>query len=170
MLDTLGNLGDFIGGIAVVVTLIYLAMQLRQNTRALKAASWQGVVAGARDASRLRTKVANGPAWARGIASYPQMPAEELARFQAVLTDEALFFQGVYALYESNQLDEQVYRAYLNWFCAIMATPGGCEWWRTIGQPIFVPAMVAAVNERLEEGGLIDIRALPGASIEDWEH
>jgi hypothetical protein len=32
MLDVLGNLGDFIGGIAVVVTLLYLALQIRQNT------------------------------------------------------------------------------------------------------------------------------------------
>ena len=32
MLDVLGNLGDFIGGLAVVVTLIYLALQIRQNT------------------------------------------------------------------------------------------------------------------------------------------
>jgi hypothetical protein len=32
MLDELGNLGDFVGGLAVVVTLIYLALQIRQNT------------------------------------------------------------------------------------------------------------------------------------------
>jgi hypothetical protein len=32
MLDVLGNLGDFVGGLAVVVTLIYLALQIRQNT------------------------------------------------------------------------------------------------------------------------------------------
>jgi len=32
MLDVLGNLGDFVGGVAVVVTLIYLALQIRQNT------------------------------------------------------------------------------------------------------------------------------------------
>ncbi len=32
----LGNYGEFIGAIAIVVTLIYLAMQLRQNTRAIQ--------------------------------------------------------------------------------------------------------------------------------------
>ena len=37
MLEALGNLGDFIGGIAVVATLLYLAVQIRQNTRLLKA-------------------------------------------------------------------------------------------------------------------------------------
>ena len=36
MLEALGNLGDFVGGLAVVVTLIYLAAQVRQNTVQLR--------------------------------------------------------------------------------------------------------------------------------------
>lgn len=34
--EMLGNLGDFIGGIAVVVTLIYLSHQIRQNTKEVR--------------------------------------------------------------------------------------------------------------------------------------
>ncbi len=33
MLEDLGNLGDFVGGIGVAVTLIYLAIQIRSNTQ-----------------------------------------------------------------------------------------------------------------------------------------
>ena len=32
MLNELGNIGDFVGGLAVVATLAYLAFQIRQNT------------------------------------------------------------------------------------------------------------------------------------------
>ena len=32
MLDALGNIGDFLRGIGVVITLLYLAAQIRQNT------------------------------------------------------------------------------------------------------------------------------------------
>ena len=52
MVESLGNLGDFIGGIGVIITLIYLATQVRQNTAALRAASRQAIVAGMRDHSR----------------------------------------------------------------------------------------------------------------------
>ena len=38
-LTQLANLGEFIGGIAVLVTLVYLALQVRQNTSALRASS-----------------------------------------------------------------------------------------------------------------------------------
>ncbi len=33
--ELLGNYGEFVGAIAVVVTLLYLSMQIRQNTRAM---------------------------------------------------------------------------------------------------------------------------------------
>lgn len=38
--DLLGNVGEFIGAIAVVATLGYLAVQVNQNTRASKAATY----------------------------------------------------------------------------------------------------------------------------------
>jgi uncharacterized protein YoxC len=41
--EQLGNIGEFVAAIATVITLIYLAFQLRQNTRALKATAFQNV-------------------------------------------------------------------------------------------------------------------------------
>ena len=32
MMDDIANFGEFVGGIGVVVTLIYLALQIRPNT------------------------------------------------------------------------------------------------------------------------------------------
>jgi hypothetical protein len=168
MLDTLGNLGDFIGGIAVVITLIYLAVQVRQNTLALKTASWQEVVSGAREALRLRSDPAIAPSWARGLSNYPNMSVQDVSNFSLATTDEALFFQGVFALYLSGQLDESVYNAYLGWFASILATPGGAEWWATVGRPIFVPEMVSEIDKCLENGGIPDIRELPALGAEDW--
>jgi hypothetical protein len=37
----LGNVGEFFGAIAVVATLAYLAVQIRQNTNALRSASYE---------------------------------------------------------------------------------------------------------------------------------
>jgi hypothetical protein len=50
MLEDLGNIGDFLGGIGVVVTLIYLALQIRQNssqvaqnTKAVQSNAYQAI-------------------------------------------------------------------------------------------------------------------------------
>ena len=168
MLETLGNAGDFIGGIAVVITLIYLAIQVRQNTAALRAASWQEVVSGARESARLRGDPAFAPSWARGLSNYPNMPSDDVNRFSTAITDEALFFQGVFALHKARQLEDSVYVAYRRWFVAIVATPGGTQWWNLVGKPIFVPDMVSEIDKHLAADGIPDIRALPATMPEDW--
>ena len=33
--SVLGNIGDFLGSIGVIVSLVYLAVQIRQNTRSI---------------------------------------------------------------------------------------------------------------------------------------
>ncbi|HNP34323.1 MAG TPA: hypothetical protein PKK10_00610 [Woeseiaceae bacterium] len=43
-LDTLSKLGEFVGGFFVVISLIYLAYQVRQNTRSLRAENYGRVL------------------------------------------------------------------------------------------------------------------------------
>ena len=42
-LQDLGNIGELISGIAVVISLIYLAVQIRQNTRTVRTSTYQTV-------------------------------------------------------------------------------------------------------------------------------
>jgi hypothetical protein len=44
-LSDLGNLGEFLGGIGVIVTLAYLAIQIRRNTQEVRSASLDAVAA-----------------------------------------------------------------------------------------------------------------------------
>ena len=44
MLEMFGDPGDFLGGIGVLVSLVYLAIQVRHNTVATRADSYQAVV------------------------------------------------------------------------------------------------------------------------------
>lgn len=39
-LDTLAKLGEFVGGMFVVISLVYLAYQVRQNTRSLRSENY----------------------------------------------------------------------------------------------------------------------------------
>ena len=39
ILSDLGDLGDFLGGIGVIATLVYLAIQIRRNTFAVRSTS-----------------------------------------------------------------------------------------------------------------------------------
>ena len=52
MLEALGNIGDFLGGIGVFATLIYLAIQIRNNTISSRTASYQAAITSISDLAR----------------------------------------------------------------------------------------------------------------------
>ena len=159
MLEDLGNIGDFVGGIAVVVTLLYLAIQVRQNTAALQTASRQEVVSGFREYNRLSFNPDIESAANSGVLLYPDMADAERVRFSALMNDHALFFQGAYAIYEAGTLEEETYLAYLQYFAMWVCTPGGRNWWAEIS-PLYTQRMVTAVNEHISHGGVPDLLPL----------
>ena len=167
MLEALGNLGDFVGGLAVIITLIYVAAQVRQNTAAVRATSRLEIASSYRRVNRLLIDPEVARAYAQGMREYPDMPFRERNFFGSVIGDHAVFFQGVLALYESGQVDEETYNAYLNWFACNVATPGGSAWWEEIGRPILVKSSVRAVDARLAQGRLLDLTLLDLNRLDD---
>jgi hypothetical protein len=159
ILGALGDLGDFIGGFAVVVTLVYLTLQVRQNTAALRTASRQEIVSGFRAYNKLALDPAVELAARVGMRSYPDMRDDQKGRFGSLINDHALFFQGAFALHEAGTLEEETYQVYLQFFSAWVITPGGAAWWREIS-PLYTPRMVAAVDARIAQGALPDLTAL----------
>jgi hypothetical protein len=49
--EAIGAIGDAVGGLAVVASLVYLALQIRHNTRSVEAATYQSVAESMADAA-----------------------------------------------------------------------------------------------------------------------
>ena len=85
-LSDLGDLGDFIAAIAVVVSLIYVAIQIRQNTRIVKAATHHS---SSRAWSELETTLGSDPEAARtllkGGRNYAELDLEERFRYSLLM-------------------------------------------------------------------------------------
>jgi len=104
-LHDLGNLGEFIGAIAVVISLVYLAAQIRQNTRALHGSSyaqsaeqlWLVNLAIARDGDLARI-------WAENIAGKP-LALEDAVRLEAALDCAFFGLENLFRQYERGLLD-----------------------------------------------------------------
>ncbi len=159
MLEALGNLGDFVGGVAIIVTLLYLAAQVRQNTTSVRAASRLEIASGWRAHNRLTLDPEARRAYAKGLHEFPEMSFDERGLFSTLLADHAVFFQGVFALYEEGQIDDATYEDYLTWFACQVATPGGAAFWAENSR-FLVRGAAAAVDARLAGSPLPDIREL----------
>lgn len=155
VIEDLGNIGDFIGGIGVVMTLVYLATQVRQNTVALKTAGRQQIVAGMREFNRLRL-LPEAEVFDRGARSFSALAEHERRQYAAYLNDLLLFFQGAHALHEAGTLEPEVYDAYLTFVASHLTTPGGVEYWQRVAH-VFTPRMVTALDTRVAEGGLLEM-------------
>lgn len=156
ILDALGNVGDFVGGVGVVVTLGYLAIQIRQNTRAIRTSSRQDVVESYRAVNRILLDPAVARTFSRGLSRFPALSFEERSSFNSVMNEHALFFQSAFALYEAGQLENETYEAYRAWIATIMATPGGSAWWN-VARGVYAKSVVGALDDRLERGELADL-------------
>jgi hypothetical protein len=85
-INTLAAWGEFIGGIAVVVSLIYLAGQIRQNSRLLRASTASATIDAFNDASSL---IVQDPEVARiywdGMADRSSLSEADQRRFDALV-------------------------------------------------------------------------------------
>jgi hypothetical protein len=150
----LGNYGEFVGAVAVVATLFYLALQVRTNTASMRTASRQSASIEFRDWNRLLLE--HAAAFGAGIRRYPDVDPQTRSSFAGVLHDLILFFQSIVALKDSGTFDQPTYEAYLNWTSSVLITPGGAAFWME-WEVTYNKATVDALRSRIDEGGLPDI-------------
>ena len=121
----LGALGEFVGAIAVVATLVYLAIQIRQNTRAMnearrlalaqtyqmRADALQEMLVRAADSEHLGPIIANltGAGYPESIAPLEELEAADLARFRLWQIAQHTHWDNMYYQYQQGFIDEEYY-------------------------------------------------------------
>ena len=123
-IQDLGRLGEFVAAIATLVTLVYLALQIKHNTRALDEAS---IRASLNDASRFRDKLIENADVARldreGLLNPESLDATERLRFRMLLDE--LFSSWAYQ-YET-AFGAELHTPFIR---ATLASPGGKGYWK----------------------------------------
>ena len=131
MLDALGNIGDFIGGIAVVITLLYLAYQLRQNTKSTQSASYQAIVSSMSELSReLAFDDGRSDLLTKGLQCPDGLSASERVRFSLLMTSYFRGLENIHFQYESKAIPDDVWQGWAYRIASSMQTPGCREWWQ----------------------------------------
>lgn len=86
--EAIGAVGEVLGAAGVIVTLAYLAMQIRQNTRALRAASIDSMTNIAND---IRTHLFSDPEittiYMKGLSDAETLTDLESERFRLMMTN-----------------------------------------------------------------------------------
>ena len=131
MLDALGNLGDFIGGIAIVITLIYLAVQVRQNTRAIRVATMQSLMLAAQNIAILAAQDRDLARVVRvGLATPDELDENEFQQFRYFLMSMLRVHEDMFVQHQAGVVDDQTWIARSSSLKTIFSMPGGRRIWK----------------------------------------
>ena len=97
-ITTLAAWGEFIGGIAVVVSLIYLASQIRQNSKLLQVSTTVAIATSERlNVNAILDEPSLAGMWTMETAEFESLPEIERARLGAfVALQVSTFHQNYY--------------------------------------------------------------------------
>ena len=126
----LGAIGELVGGVAVIGSLLYVGLQIRRNTAATHAGSHQAFTD---SINLINLEQVRDPAvadlWLRGCEDRSRLDANERWRFDILLHSifhvfETLFFQN-----QVGAVDRHLLAAEKRSMAAIFSTPGVQAWW-----------------------------------------
>ena len=140
-LEDLGNLGEFVAAVAVVVSLIYLAVQIRQNTQqikqsisSVKASAYQTSLS---SAAGFIVNVAQDPDLAdiyrRGLQG-DSLNETEWIRFRFVISNLFGHYEHLYYQHRAGLAEPELWEsraANMEWY---FAQPGWRSYWDEAGR------------------------------------
>jgi hypothetical protein len=126
-----GALGDLIGGVAIIVSLIYVGVQVKESAKATRSAAandasvsmqtWYLELGSNRQASEL---------WLNAMRSPEPLSTHD--EFQFLMSMHAVFlgFQNCYLLTQEGTLDPEIRKALTFAIVAVKDLPGMDRYWR----------------------------------------
>ena len=129
-LNELGNIGEFISSIGVIVSLIYLAVQIRKNTDTERTSTYQSVVS---DFGSLNQTMSSNAKlsclYVKGMENFAELDADEKARISQLFFATFHYFENMYYQYRKGYLEEDVWRGWKRLMLTYYARPGFQTWW-----------------------------------------
>jgi hypothetical protein len=140
-LSELASLGEAIGGVAVLITVLYLAYQFRQTSIIERTAGQRELLSRARDWVELTTihpELVN--VLRKTLADWERATPEEQERANGWMLSAGLQAEQALYMWRERLINKRSYDGFIGVVVAIAATPGGGKWWsharRALGDDI----------------------------------
>ena len=150
-LESLANLGEVIGAIAVVVSLIYLAIQVRQSTHAQRTENFSRALdrVAAMQAA-LSQDSETSAIFSRGVADPSKLTPKERTQFTWAMYELFGAFEFMFLASKTNSIPEEVWE---RWSAAVgfwLSFSGVQAWWGARPIP-FTNSFTSYIDALLED-------------------
>ena len=150
-LEQLGNIGELVGAIGVIISLVYLALQIRTNTEAERTSTYQSIVS---DFGALNNTMASTPElsylFVQAMEDYHQLSSDEKARISQLFFQCFRFFENMFYQQRKGYLDDEVWIGWKRLMLTYYARPGFQTWWEHRRDVFSEPFTVFLKTEKLD--------------------
>ncbi len=149
--DAIGTIAEIIGAVAVIISLIYLAIQVRNNTRQEVFQSFQAVAQSyLKSIDRVTATKEDAEIFRQGLNRFGDLPANDQGAFHSKMHSLLHGFHGVWISYKAGMLPEYELVAMRRILLELLMTPGGRQWWESF-KHIPPPHVIAYLEEEAEK-------------------
>ena len=137
---------EILSSVAILATLVYLAIEIQQSAEATQANTRQAILASDQQFLEL---LIDSPGlnllWYK-----PELSDEERIRLSYFLVTTVRMRESNWFQYQNGILDDATWRAYLGSLIVMLSAPQTRVWWQNFGlERIFDPEFISLVNELL---------------------
>ena len=154
----LADISEIVSSIAILITLIFLTIQMQQNTQAIEATTRQAAL----DAdTQFINQAINHPETVLGWTR-PELTDEEAVQQMMSLV---LFFrnrENDFIQYRRGVMDEATWQRYISSITATFRYENNRNWWLNYGASAFDPDYVEEINRILERTSVVKVQ------VQDW--
>jgi len=160
-IQDLGSLGEVLAALATLATLIYLATQVRQNTRALKSATFENISSEmGKNLEPIMSSDELSAIIIKGISNPTELTAKERLRLSSVYVSSFRKLESVYVQNKLGSIEPELTKGFELSILRLLDTEYGREWWAAAKETFHTP-FAEHVTSQLPPG----ISNLPHPSV-----
>ncbi len=148
--EAIGAIGEVLGALAVVATLGYLAVQIRQNTKAVRIQTYQAIMD---SSNRLADSLASqnvDDVYRKGRKDPQGCTPEEWAQFVLIAGQVVNLYEGLFLHHQSGAIDDDFFRNRWMTFRRIINQPGFRLMWTEKMDAYYASSFNSAVDSLLD--------------------
>ncbi len=150
-IQDLGAIGELVSAIAVIASVLYLAVQIRHGLDGYRSAIAQQITT---QFSNMQMEIAKDDkllsAWSKAQADRP-LDEQEALRAIYITSSFMIAFENMFYQYRAGMLDKDSYYPRRVAMTAIMRTSLSRSWWQRFGRHQFPPEFVTEVESVIKD-------------------
>jgi hypothetical protein len=150
--EAIGAIGEVVGALAVIATLLYLAVQIRQNTKAIRSTTLTAITEHKHFELRWSSDIAT--AWRKSLTDPGSLTPDESWQVAEWLTSSFVARQNEFFQHKQGLIDDDTWEASEKIIKLAVSGDWARNWWNEFGPNAFTANFVNVVEEILSDSNV----------------